>query len=103
MQLIIQGLRGYYAAIEKAIDAACETDRLTEDEQEEAYGALSRLAETLILSSTPYHGMTNATDIAHQCALDKQYVAGCLSQEEMKLREEWHWKRIQEQNPLPKD
>lgn len=103
MQLIIQGLHSYYAAIEKAIDAACETDRLTEDEQEEAYGALSRLAETLILSSASYQGMTNATDIARQCALDKQYVAGCLSEEEMKQREDWHWKRIQEQNPIPKD
>ena len=47
--------------------------------------------------------MTNAADNARQCALDKQYVAGCLSEEEMKQREDWHWKRIQEQNPIPKD
>ncbi len=54
MQLLIQDLRSRYVAIEKAIAAACVTDRLTEDEQEEAYCALSSLAETLILSSASY-------------------------------------------------
>ena len=103
MQLLIQGLRKDYEAIDKALGLAFDSDYCKKETMENAYGALYGMLRTLILSSASYQGMTNATDIAHQCTLDMQYITGCLSQEEMKQREEWHWERILEQNPLPKD
>ncbi len=97
MQLLIQGLRVEYEAIVKALDVASDSNRLTEQELDEAYGALHCLLDKLVLSATSYQGMTSALEINRQYSLDMQYVTGQLSKAEMKEREEWHWKRIEEQ------
>ena len=98
-QLLIQGLRKEYAAIDKALDWAYESDYSMQDEMDEAYSALHSIIEKLILSSTSYRGMTDADEVAHNCALDMRYVTeDSLSKQEMKEREEWHWKRQEELN-----
>ncbi len=97
MQLLIQGLRREYAAIDKALDLAYDSDHCTQIEMDEAYSALHCIIEKLILSSTSYRGMTSADEVARNCALDMRYVTeDSLSEQEMKEREEWHWKRQEE-------
>lgn len=102
MQLLIKGLRDDYEAIVKALDIACESNKLTENELNEAFGALDNMLNMLILSSTSYQGITSGLEINRQCYLDMQYVKGFLSEQEMKEREAWHWKRIEEQEKLKK-
>jgi hypothetical protein len=98
-QLLIQGLRKEYAAIDKALDWAYESDYSRVSEMDEAYSALHSIIEKLILSSTSYRGMTDADEVAHNLALDMRYVTeDSLSEQEMKEREEWHWKRLKELN-----
>lgn len=101
MQLMIQGLRKEYEAIDKALDLAFDSDYCKKETMEKAYSALYAIFRKLILSSTSYNGMTNAAEIEHQCALDMRYVTDDrLAEQEMKEREEWHWKRIEEQEKL---
>lgn len=103
MQLMIQGLRKEYAAIDKALDLAFDSDYCKKETMEAAYCALHEMLRTLVLSSTSYNGMTNAAEVEHQCALDIHYVTTeHLSEQEKKEREEWHWKRIEEQEKLKK-
>lgn len=97
--LLIQYLRREYMTIGKAISEAC----ITEHEKDKAYAALYSLASNLILSNFPYRDMKLTGYVADQSSLDMKYVQDALSEEEMKQREEWHWERILEQNPLPKD
>ena len=98
MQLTIQDLRKRFKAIDKALDLAFDSDYCKKETMEDAYRALREMLRTLILSSISYNGMTNAAEIEQQCALDMYYVtADSLSEQEMKEREEWHWKRIEEQ------
>lgn len=97
MQLLIQGLRKEYAAIDKVLGLAYDSDYCKQDEMDEAFSALHNIIEKLILSSTSYRGMTSADEIVRNCALDMRYITDiCLSEQEMKEREEWHWKQQEE-------
>jgi hypothetical protein len=97
-QLLIQGLRKEYAAIDKALDLAKDSN-FKFSVINGAYCALYKIIEKLILSSTSYRGMTDADEVAHNLALDMRYVTeDSLSEQEMKEREEWHWKRLEELN-----
>ena len=94
MQLLIQGLRKEYAAIDKVLDLAYFCKPADVDE---AYSALHSIIEKLILSATSYRGMTSAVEIARNLVLDMRYVTkDSLSKQEMKEREEWHWKQQEE-------
>ena len=97
-QLLIQGLRKEYAAIDKALDLAKDSN-FKFSVINGAYCALHKIIDVLILSSTSYRGMTDADEVAHNLALDMRYVTeDSLSEQEMKEREEWHWKRLEELN-----
>jgi hypothetical protein len=96
-QLLIQGLRKEYAAIDKALDLAKDSN-FKFSVINGAYCALHKIIEKLILSSTSYRGMTDADEAAHNLILDMRYITGDLSEQEMKEREEWHWKRQEELN-----
>jgi hypothetical protein len=103
MQLMIQGLRKEYEAIDKALDLAFDSDYCKKETMEDAYCALHEMLRTLILSSSSYNGMTNAAEIESQCARDMYYVTTeYIPEQEKKVCEEWHWKRIEEQEKLKK-
>ena len=96
-QLLIQGLRKEYAAIDKVLGLAYDSDYCKQDEMDEAYSALHNIIEKLILSSTSYRDMANAVEIARNLVLDMRYVTkDSLSKQEVKEREEWHWKQQEE-------
>lgn len=97
MQLLIQGLRKEYAAIDKVLGLAYDSDYCKQDEMDEAFSALHNIIEKLILSSTSYRDMADAVEIARNLVLDMRYVTkDSLSKQEMKEREEWHWKQQEE-------
>ena len=97
MQLLIQGLRKEYTAIDKVLGLAYDSDYCKQDEMDEAFSALYNIIEKLILSSTSYRDMASADEIVRNCALDMRYITDiCLSEQEMKEREEWHWKQQEE-------
>ncbi len=97
MQLLIQGLRAEYEALDRVLNEGFERSSLSAEDVENAYSALDSILEKLILSSSSYHGMTSGLEISHNLALDMQYVLGHLSEPEMRQREEWHWHRCEEQ------
>lgn len=97
MRLVIQDLREEYEVIDRVLNDGFEFDDVSARDVEYAYLALDSIIEKLILSSTSYHGMTSGMEINENLALDMRYVVGQMSEPEMRQREEWHWKRAEDQ------